>query len=137
MSDRAPGFRGRSIQSVQSELFLRDLPRSGGRFRYPISGLKADPGTLVLFQYRAHIIASALFLRDEKFDNPLPAHAGDLHFAPQSIRTFTPLDLHAMRKVWPWFRAFGHAKQKLNPTLHPAFNRLLKHVKTAPKTPKQ
>jgi len=119
MSDKTPGFRGRSIEDVQTRLFLRDLPACNGRFRYPSAGLSADPGTVVLFQYRARIIASAVFLRDD---------GRAIHLDAASIRTFDPLDVEAMRKVWPSFRAFGHVKQFLNPTLYAAFAKRLKHV---------
>ncbi len=67
MSDRLKGFRRRSIEDVQRRLFLSDLPACGGRFRYPRSGLHAPAGTIVLFQFQARIIASAIFIRDEKF----------------------------------------------------------------------
>ena len=128
MSEKTPGFGGRSIEDVQQNVFLRDLPACNGRWRYPRVGLNADPGTIVLFQYRARIIASAVFLRDEKFDRPTAGYSGALYFELQSIRTFDPLDLDAMRNVWPGFRAFGHVKQFLNPTLYPQFKRRLKHV---------
>jgi hypothetical protein len=128
MSDKTEGFRGRSIEEVQSGIFLRELPLRKGRYRYPRSGLSAEPGTLVLFQYRARGIASAVFLRDEKFDPPKNSHAGELHFDPTSFRTFEPLDVEAMQKLWPRFRAFGHIKQFLNPTLYPQFKKRLKHL---------
>jgi len=128
MSDKAPGFRGRSIESVQTGCFLDYLPRHNGRYRYQSTGLNADPGTIVLFQYRARIIASAVFLRDEKFDRPIGIHAGAIYLDPHSIRTFDPLDAGAIRKVWPTFRAFGHIKQFLNPTRYPMFKRRLKNV---------
>src|SRR4051794_29903773 len=96
MSDKLEGFRGRGIEQVQRELFLRDLPAHGGRYRYRSSGLNADPGTLVLFQYRARIIACARFLRDEKFARPIAGCSGALYVDPTSIRTFDPLDLAAM-----------------------------------------
>jgi hypothetical protein len=119
MSDKTPGFRGRSIEDVQAGLFLRDLPACNGRFRYPSAGLSADPGTVVLFQYRARIIASACFLRDD---------GGAIYLDAASIRTFDPLDVEAMRKAWPSFRAFGHVKQFLNPTRYSQFAKRLKHV---------
>jgi len=127
MSSQIPGFRGREIADVQQNCFLRDLPRQGGRFRYRSAGLNAPSGTLVLFQFQAHIIASALFIRDEKFTQPRSGYAGELHFETSSIRTFKPLDLDAMRAVWPRFRAFGHVKQYLNPEGYPA---LLEHLKS-------
>src|SRR3954470_19653054 len=68
MSDQADGFRGRTVEDVQRGCFLRDLPRGKGRWRYQASGLNAQPGTVVLFQFKARIIASGVFLRDEKFE---------------------------------------------------------------------
>jgi len=128
MSDKLKGFRGRDIEDVQRGLFLRDLPKRGGRYRYPSSGLNAEPGTVVLFQYRARIIASGVFLRDEKFERPVGGYAGALYFDVASLRTFDPLDVEAMRKVWPSFRAFGHVKQYLNPARYPVFKWRLKNV---------
>jgi hypothetical protein len=80
-------------------------------------------GRFVLFQYRARIIASAVFLRDEKFERPRGGYGGKMYFDPKTIRTFEPLDVGAMRKVWPAFRAFGHVKQFLNPTRYGMFSR--------------
>ena len=131
MSDKADGFRGRSIQDVQARCFLRDLPAGSGRWCYQSAGLNAEPGTVVLFQFQARIIASAVFLRDEKFERPIRGRAGVMFFDPSSIRTFEPMNVAAMRKVWPAFSRFGHVKQFLNPTLYPALKRRLKHL-TAP-----
>jgi hypothetical protein len=131
MSDRAKGFVGRSIESVQAGCFLSDLPRRG-RFRYPSAGLNAPAGTVVLFQYRARVIASAVFVRDEPSERPAGGFAGALHFEPASFRTFEPVDAAAMRAVWPAFRGFGHVKQHLNPARYPAFVRRLKRVARPP-----
>jgi hypothetical protein len=128
MSDKLDGFRGRSIEDVQKDIFLRKLPARKGRFPYRSSGLNAEPGTVVLFQFKARIIASAVFLRDEKFDKPVNECGGEMSFDVKSFRTFVPLDVEAMRKVWPNFRGFGHVKQYLNPTLYSQFNRRLKQV---------
>lgn len=128
MSDQADGFRGRSIEDVQRLCFLRELPVMNGRYRYQKAGLNAEPRTIVLFQYRARIIASAAFLRNEKFERPRHGYGGAMYFDPRSIRTFDPLDAEAIRKVWPSFRGFGHVKQFLNPTRYPMFKRRLKNV---------
>ena len=130
MSDKAVGFRGKTIEQVQRDCFLRDLPKMNGRYQYPSAGLSADPGTVVLFQFQARIIASATFLRDEPFDRPKRGYAGQLYFDPKSFRAFDPIDVESMRKTWPTFRAFGHVKQHLNPTLYRKFARRLKNVRT-------
>lgn len=128
MSGHVEGFRGRTIAQVQTTWFLRRIPAGGGRWRYPSTGLAAAPGTVVLFQFQARIIASAVFLQDEKFPTPRARCRGVLHFQPDSFRTFQPLDAEAMRHAWPGFRGFGHAKQRLNPLRYPAFLRQLKAV---------
>jgi len=128
MSTKTPGFASRSIEDVQKRLFLRDLAACGGHYRYRSAGLNAEAGTIVLFQYRARIIASAVFIFDEKFARPRAGHSGVIHLDPASIRTFDSLDVEDMRKVWPSFRAFGHVKQFLNPTLYPKLKRRLKNV---------
>lgn len=130
MSEKREGFRGRSIQDVQHNLFQRELPVGGGCWRYPRVGLNAKPGTIVLFQYRARIIASAVFLRDEKSDRAQRRAGGAMYFDPASFRTFDPLDVHAMRKIWPGFRAFGHVRQFLNPMRYPMLKRRLKNVES-------
>jgi hypothetical protein len=132
MSDKVDGFRGRTIAQVQTGCFLRDLPAHGGRYRYPSTGLNASPGTIVLFQFRARIIAAATFIRDERFDRKIRGYGGELLFEPQSFRTFDPLDADAMRKIWPGFRGFGHVKQYLNPLRYAMFKKHLKHVASSP-----
>jgi len=130
MSDKIEGFRDRSIEDVQTSVFLLDLPACNGRFRYRSSGLNADRGTLVLFQFRARIIASALFVRDEPFERLRDGCAGAMHIDAASIRTFDALDVNAMRKIWLRFRAFGHVKQRLNPTVFEDFEKSLKNVQS-------
>ena len=128
MSDKIDRFRDRTIEQVQKEIFLGWLPAHKGRYPYRKTGLNAAPGTLVLFQFKGRIIASAVFQRDEKLEEAVDGHAGQMHFEPKSFQTFEPLDVEAMRKVWPSFRGFGHVKQHLNPTLYSQFKRRLKQV---------
>jgi hypothetical protein len=128
MSDREPGFVGKGIEWVQRQVFLRDLPASGGRFRYRSSGLSARAGTIVLFQYRARVVAMAEFVRDEKYDRPRRGHGGAMHFDVTSIRTFEPVDVAGMRKAWPGFARFGHVKQVLNASCYAAFRRSLRRL---------
>jgi hypothetical protein len=131
MSDKIEGFRGLSIQDVQRIYFLDKLPKGKGKFPYRSSGLSASPGTIVLFQFQARIIATGVLIRDEKFDQPRKNHTGLLHFEPQSFRVFQPVDVEGMRKAWPRFRAFGHVKQSLNPAMYSAFKRRLKNIRAA------
>ncbi len=129
MSDRIPGFRGKSIAQVQADCFGRDLPKADGIFSYRSAGLNSPAGTVVLFQFQARIIASAVLLRDEKFNKPRAGRRGRLHLDASSIRTFEPIDFAAMRQIWPSIRPFGHVKQMLNPMLYAKFQRRLKALR--------
>jgi hypothetical protein len=133
MSAKEKSFRGRSVEDVQTGFFLQELPAPprNGRFRYPTSGLNAEPGTVVLFQYEGKIIASAIFERHERFARPENGYHGALWFDVKSIRTFEPVGPEAVRAIWPEFRSFGHVKQYLNPAKYPAFEKQLVDV-TAP-----
>ena len=130
MSDKIEGFRGLSIEDIQSIYFLDKLPNGKGRFPYRSSGLSAAAGTVVLFQFKARIIATGVLVRDEKFEEPKNGHGGVLHFEPGSFQVFEPVDVEQMRRSWPRFRGFGHVKQSLNPGLYAAFKRRLKKVRT-------
>ena len=44
-------FKGCDWRTVQSKFFLTELRTNGGRYLYHKAGLKAPPGTVVLFQY--------------------------------------------------------------------------------------
>jgi hypothetical protein len=135
MSDKIAGFRNRSIEDVQQKVFLGYFLTNDGRYRYRTAGLNSRAGTLVLFQFKARIIATAIFLHDEKFPKKVRDSAGELRFDPKSFTVFEPLDVAAMRKIWPSFRAFGHVKQYLNPTMLAKFQRSLKGVvKAKPKS---
>jgi len=129
MSDKIEGFVGLSIDDVQRIYFRDKLPNGGGRFTYRASGLNAPGGTVVLFQFKGRIIASGVFVRDEKFEKVRKGQLGVLHFEPGSFRTFEPVDVEGMRRAWPRFRGFGHVKQALNPGMYGAFKRRLKKVR--------
>ncbi|MDB5326736.1 MAG: hypothetical protein JWM57_2305 [Phycisphaerales bacterium] len=131
MSDQQEGFRDRTIEQIQARFFLKRLPQRKGRYRYYSSGLKADPGTIVLFQFKARVIASAVFLRDEKDEKSSGDFTGTLCFDPASVQVFDPWDADAMRRAWPGFRSFGHVKQRLNPGNYPAFLRRLENVRSS------
>lgn len=132
MSDKIEGFRGLSPEDVQSIYFLDKLPKGKGKFPYRSSGLSASPGTVVLFQFKARIIATGVLVRDERFEEPKNGHSGVLHFEPGSFAVFEPVDVEGMRKSWPRFRGFGHVKQSLNPGLYSVFKRRLKKVRRPP-----
>ena len=100
MSDKIAGFRGRSIEDVQTRTFLQRSGRNAEDFVTARPAWNAPPGTIVLFQFKAHIIASTIFLRDERHDKPIEKeYGGTMYFDVRSIRTFNPLNVgsHAPR----------------------------------------
>jgi hypothetical protein len=137
MSPTMKGFRGRSVEDVQTGFFLEELPfpPRNGRFRYPTSGLNAEPGTVVLFQYEGKIIASAVLDRNERFDQPEGGYRGALWFDVGSIRVFEPVGPDQVRAIWPEFLNFGHVKQFLDPAYYPVFERQLVGVEAPRRSP--
>jgi len=128
MSNKIEGFRDRSIEDVQKKLFLGRL-RKTGAFHYCSTGLNAPPGTIILFQFSARVIATAVFRFDERFEQPKDDLAGVLHLQPKSIQVFDPVDAETMRKCWPQFARFGHVKQHLNPGRYDAFRKQLRNIR--------
>lgn len=130
MSNQEPGFAGKSGIAVQLAFFLRDLPRRGGGYPYRKSGLKAEPGTVVLFQYDRRIVASAELQGVEPYDEPDGDSHGIYYFDVDSIRVFDPVDENLIRKVWKrGFKRFGHIKWSLSPARYPHFTRLLTGIR--------
>ncbi len=127
-------FKGRTAEEVQSQFFLTELPsREGGRYYYRTAGLDAEPGTIVLFQYDKRIIASAVFERCERFEQPDDLYYGSLNFDIDSIRVFDPVGQDLMREVWPErFDRFSNAKLRLNAEAFPEFERRLTGIKLPP-----
>ena len=129
-----------SIERLQNEFFLEDLPsRPEGEFIYHKSGLAAEPGAVVLFQFRGSIIASAV-LRDvrrfekpkvEVYDGARFEYDGAYYFDRSSITVFDPVDAGAVTTIWPAVTRLGRVKWSLDPKGYAAFQRGLKHVETA------
>jgi len=134
-SKETPGFAGCSAEVVQQQFFLGELLRRekpAGRFLYHRTGLRAEPGTVVLFQYAGTIIASAVLSKIERFDKPEEGCGGALHFDVNSIKVFEPVSGKALRKIWPEVSRLGQAKWSLDPSRFAAFERTLAGVETAP-----
>jgi hypothetical protein len=122
MSENDPEFTGHSIEDVQ-EWFLNELP--GREFNFT-KGLNAERGTLILFQYKAHVIASALL--DEKiiFDQKLGGvYRGAYKFIPSSIAVFEPINSSEMKDIWEDFAGFNLVQQRLDEDYYQDFGRLL------------
>lgn len=134
-SKEEPGFAGQSAAKVQQQYFLKALVRPGrppGRYCFHKVGLRAEPGTVVLFQFDGKIIASGILVGVERFDAAEPgSRRGAYHFDASSIRVFDPVDAAAIREIWPNVKRLGQAKWSLDPACYPAFERRLTGVRAA------
>jgi len=123
-------FSGLTLEEVQTQFFLRDLPRRQEcEYWYRQSGLRADPGSLILFQSDAKIIASAILKQTERFDKPENGYGGKLLFEPTSIRTFSPVTLGELRKVWSGVKQLTQARLYLDPSKATDFEKGLVDVR--------
>lgn len=118
-------FEGWTIPQAQTEFFLGQRDRTEtdfnllhpvypGRYRYKTRALNVDPGALVLFQFNARIIASAVLAWIERFDQPDGEFRGAMWFEPTSIRVFAPVPLATIQSVWPEVTQFGQMMWTLN-----------------------
>ena len=103
-----------NIGDLQQNFFLNELPSRNGKYYYRKSGLKAEPGTIVLFQCKACIIASATLIGIEKTVVKV-GYDGYLNFDAASIRIFKPINADAIMEIWPDFIKFNQTKQELKP----------------------
>jgi hypothetical protein len=130
-------FVNQSEEEVQTSYFLKELAgRENGYYLYHKRGITAEPGTVVLFQFKGKIIASATFMRSRKFDQPdKDGYSGTLHFDVKSIRVFDPVGPESLRRCWPKFEKLNQTKQWLDPASYPLFVNGLSGVQ-APSLPK-
>lgn len=131
--DSEEEFHGQSREDVQRQFFLKRLLTPGrppGKYHYHTLGLNSPPGSIVLFQYEGAIIASAVFDRAERFEEPIGSYAGALYFGPTSIRTFKPVGSELIAEIWPEFKGFSRVKWKLDPDKYPEFARTLTEIET-------
>ncbi len=116
-----------SIEEAQSEYFLDRFPNAlKGEYRCHTL-LDAPPGTMVLFQYRRHIIALAVYLRPRLLPRPdSNGYRLALVFDPQSIRVFPPVTAEQLKEIWPRdFKRFSQAKKKLPAENLPRLHRFI------------
>ncbi|GEM_PF-901949 len=110
MSEKDPEFIGKSIEEVQNG-FVSSLTDRNYNFK---KGMDSDPGTLVLFQYRARIIAMAILESKTYYENINDyGYKGFYRFIPESVATFIPLTNKEIKSIWPRFKGFNQSLQKL------------------------
>ena len=67
-------------------------------------------GTLVLFQYKAHIIASAILDEKVMYKEPKDGgYRGYYRYIPSSIAIFNPFNYLDMEQVWNGFIGFKNS----------------------------
>jgi hypothetical protein len=125
-------FPSTTIKQLQDDFFLRELPFSHpcGEYYFRNSGLDAPSGSVVLFQFDNHLVASAILVSSTKFVSPLGEYSGSLSFLPPSIKVFNPIDVPKMKSFWPNFQSFSQVKQSLPPEPYPEFVKSLVDVRT-------
>jgi hypothetical protein len=126
-------FVGWTIEDVQKEFFIEDLPEHG-IYKYHKSGLVADYGTRILFQFQNFIIASAILEGVERYDKPIKDgngkyYHGQFNFDRNSITIFTPVSLQEIQKHWPIVKRFCQVKQSLDERYYPEFRKTLKQIR--------
>jgi hypothetical protein len=133
-SKETPGFVGRSIEEIQQQFFLHELARPqmpAGRYRYRKSGLRAERGTVVLFQFAGKIIASAVLTSVERFETAeMGGYEGAYYFDVNSIKVFDPISPAIVSSIWPQVTRLGQAKWSLDPKRYAAFERKLTGIET-------
>jgi hypothetical protein len=124
-------FQNDTIDQIQIDYFCNKLPfeRNGAFFFYK-QGLKARPGTIVLFQYDNHIVAAARFVDQPPHYKVPRRYGGALIFEPASIRVFRPVSLYEIHSIWPEIDRFSRAKWKLDAAKYPRLEKILKDVRS-------
>jgi hypothetical protein len=124
-------FPSTTIKQLQDDFFLRELPFSYpyGEYYFRNSGIDAPSGSVVLFQFDNHLVASAVLLSSKKFKAPLGEYSGSLSFLPPSIKVFSPMNVLKMKSIWPRFQSFSQVKQSLSPEQYPEFVKSLVDVR--------
>ncbi len=116
-----------SGQSI-GDFFTSDLVTASrhrpiaGRFNFKKQGVTAPPGSILLFQYNAHLVAHAKFISKNPPDTDSPLDSKgffmlDLATLKYYIRPISAVDLQGF---WPGL-AFDQRKRKLDVGQLPAF----------------
>lgn len=115
-----------NVEDLQQKFFLKILPskEKNGQYRYLTRGLDAPLGTIVLFQCKKQIIASAVFI-DSIVKPEEDGYKGSLNFDVNSIMVFQPVGADELKVFWPQFNTFTNAKRKLDPKGYAKFEKHL------------
>lgn len=108
-------FENRTIAQIQQDYFVNDLPnRPQCKYNYRASGLSSSDGSLVLFQYKNRIVASAIFKESVKYKEPLEGiYKGYLSFYKDTIQILKPISAEELKDLDNNFEKFSNVKQYL------------------------
>jgi hypothetical protein len=138
MNDEDSDVRGKTVEEVQNEFFLDTLLKQDGIYRYRTQGSTSTEGTVMLFQFQSQIIASAMYLGEKRYKQPLEVegdeYKGEFHFSPNTIQVFDPITEKEMKEVWSEFKIVRRFWQ-LPAGQYPAF--LAKRRNVRPRSPLQ
>jgi hypothetical protein len=133
MTAEDPEFVGKTATQVQNDFFLNALRARGGIYNYRTKGLRANSGTVVLFQFESHIIASAVFIGRKDYPEPVSIdgmeYNGELHFEPSLISVFTPVPPDVMKGIWDNFDPGERRMAKLDAGHYSGFLEKLTNVR--------
>ena len=113
---------GKSIKDMQVWIEEK-FPYRFYRFRNEVN---TPTGTLMLFQYKGHVIASAVLENKNRYEGVFQdEYKGFYSFFSSSIAIFTPIKLEELQTVWGDIRSFNQSPQKLAVEHYPLFEELL------------
>lgn len=125
-------FQGMSIEDVQNDYFLGELINNqNGMYYFRKSGINAQEGSLVLFQFDNMIISSARLLRVKKFDIPEDGqYYGAYEFDVDSVKVFQPITVGEINSIDSNISGFSQAKQEINCLYRYEIEELIKRKQT-------
>ena len=113
MSESDPEFTTFTIEDLQ-EWFMKELPYRVYNFK---TEMITPRGTLILFQYKNSVIASAILVDKIIYPERLDGgYKGAFIFDPYSITVFTPITKEEIKQIWTTFKSFNQSMQKLDPS---------------------
>ena len=110
-------FNDESIEWLQG-WFIEELKNvRKGLYKYRISGLNTATGSLILFQYKNKIVASAIFLNSERYNKDCVelknGYNGLFEFDPDTITVFQPISNNEFNQICGNEVKFNHVKYKI------------------------
>ncbi|WP_339068520.1 hypothetical protein [Fusobacterium animalis] len=121
-----------NIKDMQEIFFMQDLKlKRNGKFKIKESHFRTAVGSLILFQYRKHLIASAIYDKtfkiDENSDDYKNGYKEYYLFKPDTIRIFSPISEEEFQQIKEV--KFQQAKHKIDYNKLKAVEKIIKNEK--------